>query len=87
MLNLAWLAVMIGLAVGLFGTAALLLAGRFFAAYGDLLFLAAVLLPVLVCLLGFEKPLRAVGAHCPAMRPRLFLFRDALGGDRVPWNL
>ena len=57
LLNLARLAVMIGLAVGLFGTAALLLAGRFFAAYGDLLFLAAVLLPVLVCLLGFERSL------------------------------
>ena len=46
LLNLARLGVTTGLAVGLFGTAALLLAGRFLAAYGDLLFLAAVLLPV-----------------------------------------
>lgn len=46
LLNLARLGVTTGLAIGLFGTAALLLAGRFFAAYGDLLFLAAVLLPV-----------------------------------------
>ena len=38
LLNLARLAVTTGLAVGLFGTAALLLAGRFLAAYGDLLF-------------------------------------------------
>ena len=75
LLNLARLAVTTGLAVGLFGTAALLLAGRFFAAYGDLLFLAAVLLPVLVCLLGFEKkPLRAVGLTVRRCDPGYFFF-------------
>ena len=75
LLNLARLAVTTGLAVGLFGTAALLLAGRFLAAYGDLLFLAAVLLPVLVCLLGFEKkPLRAVGLTARRCDPGYFFF-------------
>ena len=75
LLNLARLAVTTGLAVGLFGTAALLLAGRFLAAYGDLLFLAAVLLPVLVCLLGFEKkPLRAVGLTARRCDPGDFFF-------------
>ena len=75
LLNLARLGVTTGLAVGLFGTAALLLAGRFLAAYGDLLFLAAVLLPVLVCLLGFEKkPLRAVGLTARRCDPGDFFF-------------
>lgn len=75
LLNLARLAVTTGLAVGLFGTAALLLAGRFLAAYGDLLLLAAVLLPVLVCLLGFEKkPLRAVGLTARRCDPGDFFF-------------
>lgn len=75
LLNLARLAVTTGLAIGLFGTAALLLAGRFLAAYGDLLFLAAVLLPVLVCLLGFEKkPLRAVGLTARRCDPGDFFF-------------
>lgn len=75
LLNLARLTVATGLAVGLFGTAALLLAGRFFAACGDFLFLAAVLLPVLVCLLGFEKkPLRAVGLTVRRCDPGYFFF-------------
>ncbi len=82
LLNLARLGVTTGLAVGLFGTAALLLAGRFFAAYGDLLFLAAVLLPALpdedagaaVELLDAPQAVSIIKDSAPASRALHFFF-------------
>lgn len=60
--NLARLTVTAGLTIGLLGAAAILLAGRPPSIFGNLLFLAAVLLPVFICVCGFEKkPLHAVG--------------------------
>lgn len=72
--NLARLAAVFGLTAGIFG-AALLLSRGLSGAVGNLLFLAAALLPVLVCVRGFEKrPFRAAGLTARGCDCGYFLF-------------
>lgn len=73
--NLARLTVAVGLTIGLSGIAMFLLFGRLSGAFGNFLFLAAVLLPVLVCTRGFEKkPFRSVGLTARRCDPGWFFF-------------
>lgn len=73
--NLARLTVAVGLTIGLSGIAMFLLFGRLSGAFGNFLFLTAVLLPVLVCTRGFEKkPFRSVGLTARRCDPGWFFF-------------